>query len=186
MKRIVLTFGLIAGGILSAMMFATIPFMDKIGNDKGEVIGYTTMVLAFLMVFFGIRSYRDTVAGGAISFGRAFAVGIQITLIACVCYVASWEIIYYKMMPDFADKYAARVVEKTKASGATQAQVAETTRKMDEFKAMYKNPLINVAMTFVEPFPVGLLITLACAGVLRRKRKTVELGANVLSGANAP
>jgi hypothetical protein len=185
MKRVVLTFGLIAGAILSAMMFATIPFMEQIGNDRGEVIGYTTMVLAFLMVFFGIRSYRDNVAGGTISFGRAFAVGIQITLIACVCYVASWEVIYYKMMPDFADKYAARVVEKTKASGATQAQIAETTRKMDEFKAMYKNPFINVAMTFAEPFPVGLVITLVCAGVLRRRRKAPDADANVLFGTGA-
>jgi len=185
MKRIVLTFGFIAGGILSAMMFATVPFLDHIGNDRGEIIGYTTMVLAFLMVYFGIRSYRDNVAGGTIGFGRAFAVGIQITLIACVCYVASWEVIYYKLMPDFGDKYAAGVIEKAKTSGATPAQVAETTRKMEEFKAMYKNPLFNVAMTFVEPFPVGLVITLVCAGVLRRKRRTPALGDSVLSRAGA-
>ena len=81
MKKTVWTFGLIAGGILSAMMLLTMPFIDRIGTDHGEVIGYTTMVLAFLLVFFGIRSYRDNVGGGTVGFGRALAVGSLIVLI---------------------------------------------------------------------------------------------------------
>src|SRR4029434_4212035 len=84
MKKTVLTFGLIGGAILAAMMFATLPFMDKFSFDRGELIGYTTMSPAFLLVFFGIRSYRENVGGGQITFGRAFAVGILITLVACV------------------------------------------------------------------------------------------------------
>jgi hypothetical protein len=84
MKRTVLTFGLIGGAIMATMMFATLPFMDKIGFDKGEIIGYTTMILAFMLVFFGIRSYRENVNGGHITFGRACAVGILITLVACM------------------------------------------------------------------------------------------------------
>src|SRR4029077_3788775 len=101
MKRIVWTFGLIAGGIMAAMMAITMSFQDQIG-DKGEIIGYSTMILAFLMVYFGIRSYRDNVMAGAIGFGRAFKVGILIALIASVCYVATWEAIYYTIAPDFA------------------------------------------------------------------------------------
>ncbi|MEA3245348.1 MAG: DUF4199 family protein, partial [Gemmatimonadota bacterium] len=73
MKRIVLTFGLISGGILSLMMLATLPFIDRIGFDNSEVIGYTSMVAGFLMVFFGIRSYREQVGGGSITFGRGVA-----------------------------------------------------------------------------------------------------------------
>ena len=170
MKRIVLTFGLISGALLSIMMLATIPFMDRIGFDKGEIIGYTTMVLAFLMVFFGIRSYRDTVLDGTIGFGRAFQVGILITLISCVCYVATWQVIYYKMAPDFGEKYTAHVIEKARASGATEQQLAAQKAQMAQFMELYKNPLFNVAITFVEPFPVGLVITIVCAGILRRKR----------------
>jgi hypothetical protein len=181
MKRVVLTFGLIAGGILSAMMLLTIPFMERIGSDKGEVIGYSTMVLAFLMVFFGVRSYRDNVAGGSVGFGRAFAVGLLITLIACVCYVVTWEIIYHTMMPDFVDKYIASVLQKARASGASQQELAATARKMGEFKEMYRNPLYNVALTFIEPFPVGLVFTLVCAGILSRKRRP-QAGADAISG----
>ena len=170
MKRIVVTFGLISGALLSVMMLVTIPFMDRIGFDKGEIIGYTTMVLAFIMVFFGIRSYRDTVLDGTIGFGRAFQVGILITLISCVCYVATWQVIYYKMAPDFGEKYTAHVLDKAKASGATEQQLAAQRAQMAKFMELYKNPLVNVAITFVEPFPVGLVITIVCAGILRRKR----------------
>ncbi len=91
MRKTVLTFGLISGGILSLMMLSTVPFVDQIGFDKGAIIGYTTMVLSFLLVFFGIRSYRENIGQGVITFGRAFSVGILITIISCLCYVVTWE-----------------------------------------------------------------------------------------------
>jgi Protein of unknown function (DUF4199) len=175
MKKIVLTFGLIAGAMLSAMMLMTLPFLDKIGFDKGEIIGYTTMVLAFLMVYFGVRSYRDNVAGGSIKFGRAFLVGLLITAVATVCYVVTWQIIYYKVTPDFVDKYAAYAIEKSKKSGATDAQITVLTKEMTEFKEMYKNPLVNIAFTLLEPLPVGLVFTLVSAGMLSRKRRAIDV-----------
>jgi len=169
MKKIVITFGLISGGILVAMMVATVPFIDRIGFDKGIVIGYTTMVAGFLMVFFGIRSYRDNVADGNITFGKAFAVGILITIIACVCYVVAWEIIYFNLMPDFLDKYAQHMVEKARAAGDSQQMIDAQIQEMKNFKTMYDNPFINAAFTFIEPFPVGLIITLISSAILRRR-----------------
>src|SRR5215467_4507720 len=108
MKKTVLTFGIISGLILAVMMIATVPFLHKVSEDKGLIIGYTTMVLAGLLVFFGIRWYRENVSGGKLSFGRAFAVGLLISLLSCCFYVGTWEVLYYKFMPDFAEKYAAR------------------------------------------------------------------------------
>lgn len=173
MRKIVLTFGLIAGAILSLMMLITMPLQDRIGFDKGAIIGYTTMVVAFLMVFFGVRSYRDNVAGGRVTFGRAFAVGLMITAVATVCYVTTWEVIYYELMPDFGDKYAVYTVEKAKQSGATDAQVAAKAKEMAQFKEMYRNPLVNIAFTFLEPLPVGIVFTLVAAGVLSQKPRAV-------------
>src|SRR5688572_23495497 len=95
MKKIVLTFGLIAGAILSAMMVITLPFHDQMGFDRAQIVGYTTMVAAFLLIFFGVKSYRDNVAGGLVTFGRAFLVGSLISLVASGCYVATWQVIYY-------------------------------------------------------------------------------------------
>lgn len=169
MKRVVWTFGLISGAILSVMMLLSLPFMS-IGSDRAMIIGYTTMVLAFLLIYFGVRSYRDNVGGGVISFGRAFGVGLLIMVIASVCYVVTWEFVYFKMMPDFAEKYGAYTIEKARRSGASEAEIQQKTNEMQQFAKMYKNPFYNFAMTFLEPLPVGLLFALVSAGVLRRKR----------------
>ena len=171
MRKVVLTFGLIAGAILSAMMLLTLPFQDQIGFDKGAVIGYTTMVLAFMMIFFGVKSYRDNVAGGHVTFGRALKVGLLITAVSTACYVATWEVVYYKLAPDFVEKYAAHAIEKAKKSGATDAQIAAQTKQMAEYSEMYKNPLVNIALTLLEPLPVGIPFALVTAGVLSRKRR---------------
>ena len=170
MRKVVLTFGLIAGAILSIMMIASTALIDTIGFDKGEIIGYTTMVIAFLMIFFGVKAYRDNVAGGELSFGRAFKVGMLIFAIASTCYVATWQVIYYAVWPDFPDKYAAHTIDKARAGGATEAELAVRQREMTQFAALYKNPLINIALTFLEPLPVGLGVALIAAGVLRRRK----------------
>ena len=170
MKKTVLTFGLISGAISAVLMLSTFPFMDRIGFDKGMYVGYTAMVLSFLLVFFGIRSYRENVGDGEISFGRAFSVGILITLVSSLCYVVTWEIIYFGFHPDFCEKYSAYMVEKAKASGATQQVIEATREQMRQMKVMLDNPLINSAMTFLEPLPVGLLITLISAVILRKKK----------------
>jgi hypothetical protein len=169
MKKTVLTFGLISGVATTGMMLATLPFVDAIGFDKGELVGYTALVLSFLLVFFGIRSYRQHDGAGRITFGRAFGVGILITLITCAFYVATWEVIYFKLMPGFGEKYAGYMVAQAKASGASQETIEATVREAQSFKAMYDKPWMNAAITFTEPFPVGLVMTVISAAVLRRK-----------------
>jgi|SRR5580704_11973505 hypothetical protein len=173
MKKNILTFGLISGAISSLMMVATVPFADRIGFDKGAVIGYTTIVLSFLLVFFGIRSYRDNVGNGQITFTKAFAVGISITLISCICYVVTWEVLYFHFLPGFMDKYGAHMIEKLKASGAGPAAIQAQLQQIKRYQEMYDNPVFNAAMTFIEPFPIGLIITLISAAVLRRKPQSL-------------
>jgi len=168
MKRTVLTFGVISGVLSSVMMLLTLPFLDRIGFDHGEILGYTTIVLSSLLIFFGVRSYRDN-AAGPLTFGRALTVGLLITLVSCTFYVATWELIYYKLAPGFVDKYAAHVIEKERTAGATPEQLEATAQRMEEFKKLYQNPLVNIAFTFLEPFPIGLLVSLITAAVLRRR-----------------
>ena len=179
MKKTVLTFGLISGGILSLMMLATLPFLDKIGFKYGMVIGYSTMVLSFLLVFFGIRSYREEEGSGAISFFRALGVGLLMMLIACVCYVVTWEIIYFKLAPGFLDKYTSYILEQMRLSGATQQLIDAKIQELQGFKKIYDNPLLNAAITFLEPLPVGVPMTLISALILRKKAKPGEGGAEV-------
>jgi hypothetical protein len=169
MKKTVLVFGLISGAIMAVMLFASMFFIKNIGFDKAEIVGYTSMVLAFLLVFFGIRSYRENVGGGTISFGRALSVGLLIVLISTVCYVLAWEIVYFNFMHDFADKYAAHMVEEVRNSGAGEQAIQAKLQEMKRFKELYENPFFNAAITFLEPLPVGLILTLISAIILRKR-----------------
>lgn len=179
MKKTILTFGLISGVLSSLMMVSTVPFLHHVSGSKGALIGYTAIVLSFLLVYFGIRSYRDNVGGGVITFGQGFAIGISITLIMCVFYVATWEIIYFKFMPGFMDNYGSAGIEKMRASGASAAAIQAKMAELAELKRQYKNPLINIAYTFIEPFPVGVLMTLISAAVLRKKAGVQPVGSAV-------
>lgn len=177
MKKIVWTFGLISGAVMALFMVATIPFIGDHGaNDL--ILGYAGMVGAFLLVYFGVRSYRDNVLGGTIGFGRAFGAGLLIAAIASLCYVATWEVIYYRFMPDFYTKYGQSVVEQARKSGKSEAEVAKVRADMDTMVKRVENPLFVTAVTFVEPFPVGFVFALVSAGLLRRKR--AERGATTL------
>ena len=176
MKKTVLTFGIISGVIISVLMGVTTFFADRIGFDRAVIAGYTTMLIAFLLVFFGIKSYRDNVGGGVISFGRALTVGILIMLITCVFYVVSWEIIYFNFLPDFPEKYSNYVLEKSRAAGATPEQIAKQTEELKQMKAMLDNPWLSAAIIFIsEPLPVGLVMTLISAAILRKRRREAEV-----------
>jgi len=172
MRKIVLTFGVISGAISSLLMVGTVPFAHKIGFGKALLLGYTTMVLSFLLVFFGIRAYRENFGKGQITFRKGFAVGICITLISCIFYVATWEILYFNFMHDFMDTYSAQSIERLKATGASAATVQAEVEHLKKLKEQYENPVFNSLMTFIEPFPVGLVITLFSAAVLRRKAES--------------
>ncbi len=171
MKRIVLRFGLISGLILitvSAVMMS-LTMSKTVDFGMSEVVGYSSMVLAFLMVFFGVKSYRDSVGAGSIGFGRAFKVGILITLITCAIYVIAWEITYFNFYPDFLDQYTAHCLDKMRADGETEAAIQAKAAELAAMAKYYDNPLYNSAITFMEVFPVGLIVTLVTAAILRRK-----------------
>ena len=170
MKKTVLTFGLIAGAVLSAMMVITVPFHDQLGYDRAEVIGYTTMVVAFLLIFFGVRSFRDNVLGGTIRFGQALKVGALIALVASLCYVATWEVIYFNFESDYLEKYEAHMLEEARADGESEGALARRKADFDKYAAYYRNPAINAAMTFLEPLPVALVVALVSAGLLSRRK----------------
>jgi hypothetical protein len=171
LRKTVLTFGLISGAISALMLIVTMPFIGKIGFDRAEVVGYTTIVLSFLLVYAGIRSYRENICGGVITFGRAFTVGILITLISCLCYVAVWEILYFKVgtMRQFMGQYASSMADQARSSGTNQQALNAQLAEMAKYRELYENPFFNAAITFLEPFPIGLIITLVSAAILRKK-----------------
>lgn len=172
MKKIVIVCGLIAGLIVSVLMVISIAIYKSTGDfDNGMIYGYASMLLAFSLIFVGIKNYRDKYNNGIIGFGKAFKIGLFITLIASTIYVIVWLIDYYFFIPDFGEKYASYMLEKLKASGASQVEIVKQTKEMANFSEMYKNPIINALFTYLEILPVGLIITLISSLILKRKIK---------------
>ena len=169
MKKVVLTFGFLSGAVAAVMMFMTLPFAERIGFDRSIIVGYTTIVISMLFVYFGVRSYRDNVLGGHMTFGRGFTAGLLIAVISSLCYVAAWLVMFYGFMPEFGTQYAAYLVDSARANGGSQAEIDAAIKQGEQAQEMLANPLINAAVSFTEPFPVGLLVALISAAVLKRK-----------------
>lgn len=169
MKKIILTYGLIAGAIVGILMAITMPLWKTgvITPDNGEYVGYTTMVIALSLVFFGMKAVRDN--QGSLSFGQGVKAGLLITLIAGIMYAIAWEICYNTIMSDFVSMYSQHYINGLKAKGESESEISEATQKMKDFAVLYANPFIRFGMTFAEILPVGILITLISAALLRRK-----------------
>jgi hypothetical protein len=174
MKKIVLTFGLLSGLLLSAMLLLSIPLWDRIGMDSAELLGYTTMVAAALFIYFGVRRYRDDVAGGTVSFGRGFLVGMLIAVVANACYTVTWETVFFTrdgFGAEFVARYQEQALAEARAKGASEADLARQRTEMAWWTERYQNPAFNAAITFVEPMPVALVFALGSAGILSRRRR---------------
>jgi hypothetical protein len=172
MRKIVMTYGLIAGVIVSVMILATIPLWNRgiLNFDNGEIVGYTTIVIALSMIFFGIKSCRDFHFGGSISFWQGTKIGLLITLIASVMYFAAWEVSYKFLGPDFQEKLMQHLIDNARMEGQTEAEINASIQQVESWKEMYKNPLLRFLLTMMEIAPIGIVITLISAAILRKKQ----------------
>ncbi|MBS1599371.1 MAG: DUF4199 domain-containing protein [Bacteroidetes bacterium] len=175
MKKTIIVYGLIAGIIVSTLMLISVNGLShleaKVSYNTSLIIGYASMLIAFSLVFVGIRNYRDKYNGGIISFGNAFNIGILVVLIASTIYAIAWVIDSSFFMSDFAEKYSARMVAELKANGASQIEIDKQTKEMANYISMSKNPFFNAMMAYVEILPVGLVVTLICSFILKRKTR---------------
>jgi 4-hydroxybenzoate polyprenyltransferase len=169
MKKIVIIYGLIAGAIVGAMLLITMPLYEKgsLDFENGELLGYSTMVVALSLIFFGIKSFRDNHQKGQITFWKGLQVGLLITLIGSLVYATVWEFSYQNMSQEYIDKMYDHYYDAKKAAGATDADLQELKA---QFEMYDQNFLLRFCLTaFLEMFPVGLVISLICAGLLRKK-----------------
>ena len=172
MKKIIITHGLIAGAIVSVIMLGTQPLMEKgiLNFDNGMFVGYASMVISLSMIFVGIKSYRDQHLNGSISFIQGLKIGLLITVIACVMYAITWEFYYNTFVPDFTERYTQHYLDKMAANGASADAIQKARTEMESFNEMYKNPLIRFGVTMTEMLPVGVIVTLISAALLRKRQ----------------
>lgn len=171
MAKIVLIFGLISGAIAAGLMWLLVSFVqgDGVDFDSAMLWGYATMIVALSLVFFGIKSYRDN-NGGKISFFKGLQIGLLISLISALCYSTSWEIYQRSGKGDeFIQKYTAYHLDKMKKEGASDAEVEKARVEAAQFMELYQNFFVRFAMTLMEILPVGVIVTLVSAALLRKR-----------------
>ena len=170
MLRTILIYGVIGGIIVAVpMVVSTFTLTEDTVPENAAVYGYLSMLLAFTMVFVGIKHYRDKVLGGVIRFLPALGVGLGISAVASLFWVAGWELTLASGF-DFATAYMDSVVATAQARGAPAAEIEQIRKETAEFLSMYANPLVRLPMSFVEMFPIGALISLISAALLRNSR----------------
>lgn len=172
MKKTVYKYGIIAGMIVSLALIVTaiVGIEDVMMGNWGMVVGFGSMLIAFSFIFVAVKSYRDTVANGSVTFGKALSIGLLISLIASTFYVATWVVEYYTLFPDFMDKYIAATLEKAKAGGASAAELQQQARNLDTSRQIYSTPFGIILFTYMEILPVGILVSLIAALVLKRRQ----------------
>lgn len=170
MQRIILTYGAIAGAVIIGTMLLGFSLDDALETRISEWLGFLVMFVALSMIFVGIKRYRDQELGGVIKFGTACLLGLGISAVAAVVYVVAWEV--YLSVTDYAfiNDYTQSIVQAKAADGVAGAELEALVTKMDELKVRYASPVYRVPMTFLEIFPVGLLVTLISAAILRNSK----------------
>lgn len=168
MTKHVLTFGSISGVIISVFMSLSIAWCYANNTFEGSMlVGYMAMIVSFSFIFVGIKNYRDKQQAGLISFGKAFKLGLLIALVASTLYVIAWAISYNTFFPDFDQKFAEVSLAKARAKGA--AEYAETVKQINMIKDAYKSPVMFTFWTYMEILPVGIIVALIAAGILKRR-----------------
>lgn len=169
-KQTLLYFGLLAGliNIIAWFVFDTLFQSDDFDFGLGEILGYAAMLLALSTVFFGVKRHRDITLDGKITFGQAFLNGLIVVLVASSIYVIGWEIYYPNFATDFSADYSAYMIESYKEQGLTELEIKTKTDEMNVWMERYENPLYRIPMTLMEILPLGILICLVSAFILKR------------------
>lgn len=174
MRKVGLTFGVIAGFLLSAFLLCGMILWqtEAIELSHSEYIGYSVMLVALTVIFIGIKSYRDKHLNGSIRFWKAVQLGLLISGVAVVMYAITWEV-YASTQPEAVDKFMAEYrqsqIDKMVAAGETQEAIDAEIKEMDWLFEIYENPIVRFGFTILEPMPPAILVTLLSAAILRRK-----------------
>jgi hypothetical protein len=170
MIRTILIYGLISGAIVTSGMIASIVLSGGAHSSSSLWLGYLIMLVALSAILVGVKSHRDQALGGVIKFRTALMVGLGIAVVASLIYVAVWEVYLAATHYTFMDQYTAHILAAKRAAGVSGAAYAKAAAEMEAMRRQYTNPLYRFAMTFIEIFPVGVLVALVSAALVRNPR----------------
>lgn len=172
MNRPIIRFGLISAAILIGVNLVTLAILGVPGPEDyavGEIIGYATILVALIPIFFGIKAYRDRVSGGEIGFWRGVGVGAGIAALPSIAF-ALYNMIYVTWIdPDFNQTYLAHLRESARAE-MSPAEFDQYAAQLEAQQAMFTDPIFQSVLMFLTVFLIGLVIAAISALILQRKQ----------------
>lgn len=165
-----LTYGSLAGMVIISVMLTGLVAADRDSFFASMWFGFLVMLVAMIFMFVGVKRYRDVEHGGVIRFKPAFLMGLATAAVAALAYILVWEVYLAATGYRFMDEYLAGIAADLRAEGKSAAEVSREMAKHEWLRANYPNPLIRIPLTFIEIFPVGLLVALISAGLLRNPK----------------
>ena len=165
-----LIYGLLSGSVVAATITAGLILGGTDGFTHSLWFGYTVMFVALSFIFFGVKRYRDVERGGVIRFLPAWGMGLAIAVVAGIAYVTIWEIYLASTNYRFMDEYIAGIARARQEAGVAADAIAREMAEMNSMRELYNNPFLRVGITFLEIFPVGLIVSLVSAALLRNPR----------------
>jgi len=168
--RYAAVYGSLSGLIVIIVLIVGLQFQHQLHFIGTEWFGYLIMLIAMTFIFVGVKRYRDVEKGGVIKFVPAFFVGLSIAVVASLIYVLMWEIYLATTHYAFMDQYIDGIIRARKAAGVSGPALAQQIAKLNEMRAEYANPLFRLPMTFLEIFPVGSIVALVSAALIRSSK----------------
>ena len=184
MKKTILVYGALIGVVaIGAMTLGMSMGGPEDMSSSSMLVGYLIMLVAFALIFPAVKGFRDREQGGVIRFGQAFVLGLAISAVAGLFYVVGWEGYLAATDHAFIDQYQQAQVRMLEERGLSGEELEAAKSKLEAQMQAYRNPLVRMPITFTEPLPVGLLVSLVAALVLRRSEVLPESEAAVAGAA---
>jgi Protein of unknown function (DUF4199) len=149
------------GVVLGLVMYLTGMTDPENANPAvGGGIGCLSIILTIVVYVLAVKKHRDVDLGGAISFGRAFGVGMATSLINGAI-SAVWGLLFNNLIaPD--------VMEKTREMMMEQAQPGQEGM-MEAIANVTASPIMGPIATLIGTLIIGAIISLIVGAIMKKE-----------------
>jgi len=138
-------------------------FLDKTADKS---LGYVSIVIQFVVLFFLLKSYRDNFMHGQITYGQSVGAGVIISLYNAIAVSLFTYILYTYIDPGLVTKQLAIAEEGMRAKGGLSESQIDTAM---QFTAKFMKPaVLAITGVFVGVF-FGTIISMILSIFIKRE-----------------
>lgn len=152
-------------GIILVVYSLILYFLDQ-STNKG--LGYVTWIIIIVCLFYAMKSYRDSVNQGTLSYGNAFVIGLLVAIIAGFISSVFTYIQFRFISPEIIDKMLQMTEDKLMSKGMSDDMI----EKSIEMSKKFMTPIIMSIMGFIMTVIIGGILSLIIAAIAKKDPET--------------